>query len=321
MSRDPGSSVGVRIGASALVCLTVFLGADLLSLWVEGLASPQPRPLTAPPPPTARSQGPGEALGALRQVFGRGEAAAGSAASPGRAPGPVGAGAGLPRFADWGGGGGAAAWEAERGAAGVQLQGIMVGGDVALAVLEVDGEVRAVPPGGGVGGYLVEAVEPDRVTLSQGGQTWTLSLARLQGAATRGALEAEAGWGDLLAAGGPPPGSEGGPDPLEEGRAAPQAGLQGWAAQDPGAALLGEVRAVPAPGGVRVQRLGPGTLLEGAGLRDGDEVLAVNGEPVRLPEDLYNAFLILRHTPSVEFRVRRGGQELTVQARPEEQGG
>jgi type II secretory pathway component PulC len=63
---------------------------------------------------------------------------------------------------------------------------------------------------------------------------------------------------------------------------------------------------------VRLEFRNPANALARLGLKNGEVVLSLNGEPIRTPEELYNSYLILRNTPSVDFEVLRGGRPTSV---------
>lgn len=64
----------------------------------------------------------------------------------------------------------------------------------------------------------------------------------------------------------------------------------------------------------RVLRVTEGSSLHAAGLRVGDEVIALNGEPITDGIDLDRRIAALRGGDRVRLQVRRGGQESSVEA-------
>ena len=304
--RGPSPLVG--LGAALLVVLTVFLGADLLSLAVGFHSRIPPAPL-APGGSPSPAASPGDRVSRNLETLMRRSAPPSPSTSPGASPSP----------------GAEVAVEPEV-ARGLDLQGVMLGGGVGIAVLQVDGQAHTVSEGDRVGDLQVVRIEEDRVLLRQGDRTFPVGLS---GAPALG-VRAEGGPPVLPDPGdvplppdpaplgdGPPalpaaPGS-GGPPPASGGRLTRQ---EMEAFLDQGAALARDVRGLPAPGaegrGVRLEFRNPSNALARLGLKDGDVVLSMNGQPIRTPEELYNSYLILRNTPSVEFELLRGGQPASV---------
>lgn len=303
------------LGAAILIFLTVFLGADLLSVLVgyhSGIpaaplapaASPSTSP--SPDPRTARNL---ETL--MRRD--RPPAASSSPSSAGDEPE-----------------GGLAAQE-EATPEGVDLQGVMLGGGVGIAVLQVEGRAHTLSVGDSAAGYTVVEIQQDHVVLRKDGRTFPLGLSGSAPVAVSGdgppvlpdpeavppppAPAPAAGGAPVLpepaavAAEPPPPGSA---PAAASGRVTRQ---EMDAFLEQGAALARDVRGVAAPGdgrGVRLQFRNPSNALARLGLKDGDVVLSLNGEPIRTPEELYNSYLILRNTPSVDIEVLRDGKPTSV---------
>lgn len=81
-----------------------------------------------------------------------------------------------------------------------------------------------------------------------------------------------------------------------------------------GRAQLG-VFLVPTDGaGVRVSSVTAGTAAEAAGLKPGDIVLAVNGQPAMNPQEVIGRIREMQVGDAVELRVWRNGQEQTFTA-------
>jgi membrane-associated protease RseP (regulator of RpoE activity) len=81
-----------------------------------------------------------------------------------------------------------------------------------------------------------------------------------------------------------------------------------------GRAQLG-VNLVPTDGaGVRISAVMQGTAAEAAGLRPGDIVLAMNGQPAVNPQDVIGRIRAMNVGDAVELRIWRNGVEQTVNA-------
>ncbi len=301
----------VGLGAALLVCLSVFLGADLLSVLVGYQSRMPAEPLVAASPSSAGLKTSGAwDLAVLRPP----------ASSPTASPATKVPDEGEVTDAEPGG-------EVLEGPQ-VDLQGVMLGGGVGIAVLEVEGQDYTASVGDEAGGYKVVEIHPDRVVLSQGGRTFPVRLSGAPAAQVVGEGppvlpdpgEVPPPPVPAPASGGPPrlP-----PPPLTGVQApavsaAPAASVSHQdidAFLEQGAALARDVRGVAVPGdgrGVRLEFRNAANALARLGLKNGDVVLSLNGEPIRTPEELYNSYLILRKTPSVEFEVLRGGQPTSV---------
>lgn len=305
--------------AGVLVVLSVFLGADLLSTLVGYQAALPPRPLIGAPPTVGEANA-GESLAPdLAVLLRREPATPASGSAPGEPDLEEGdlTGRGAPE-------------------PGVELQGLMVGGGIGVAVLRVDGEDRTVGVGESAGGWEVMEIHPDHVVLARDGRKLPLALSGAP-------ISPPPGQGPPVL---PPPDQVPlPPAPIPAGSASsesvetlapaqqvdlvPSAGaLPGGRREveaflEQGAALARDVRGVAVPGqgrGVRLEFRNPVNALATLGLRDGDVVLALNGEPIRTAEELYNSWLILRNTPQVEFEVLRAGKALEVRYEFAEEG-
>lgn len=309
----------VGFGAAILVVLTVFLGADLFSVLIgrHSQISPSPlRPVAGSPSPKAEASA--QVVEDLEVVMRRN--APSPAASP-TTPGTPGA---------TGATGDLAMTGPSSGGPGISLQGVMLGGGVGIAVLEVEGKSYTVGVGDSAGGYTVAQILQDQVVLRRGGEVISLGLS---------------GSGDVQVSGEGPPvlpppdavppppapapagGAPGLPAPAAMGETqAPAAAAPAPASMtraeigafvDQGAALALEVRGEMYVGagdqqGVRLKFRKADNALAKIGLKDGDVVLTMNGEPIRSPEELYNSYLILKNTPSVDFQILRDGKPSSV---------
>jgi general secretion pathway protein C len=72
-------------------------------------------------------------------------------------------------------------------------------------------------------------------------------------------------------------------------------------------------------GGLELSAIRPGSLLESAGLENGDLVLGVNGTRVSDPAQGLQAFRELSNPDTFVLEVDRGGEVLTLEYTPEEQ--
>jgi len=307
--REP--PLGVGLTAGALVVLSVFLGGDLLSALVSYQAEIPPPPLTRE---VGRNDGePGEtSLSPSLAVLLRRE----SRPVPPRQRGQV----GDPETE----------LEPTSGEVPleVELQGVMVGGGVGVAVLRVEGQDHTVGLGESAGSWKVVEIHPDHVVLARDGQLHPLTLSGAPVSQPLGQGPPVLPPPDQVPL--PPAPLPVGPDPAQSveavatdlavdstpsARSAPRERLEVEAFLEQGAALARDVRGVMVSGpgrGVRLEFRNPANALAALGLKDGDVVLALNGAPIRTTEELYNSWLILRNTPRVEFEVLRSGKPLQV---------
>jgi general secretion pathway protein C len=80
--------------------------------------------------------------------------------------------------------------------------------------------------------------------------------------------------------------------------------------------LAASARIMPAvrdgkPAGFMLQRIRPGSFYQLLGLRDGDIVQAVNGHPIRTPEDALQVYTGIKNASHVTLSVLRGGKSST----------
>ncbi len=307
--REP--PLGVGLTAGVLVVLSVFLGGDLLSVLVGYQAE-------VPPPPLTREAGGNE------------EGLADSPLSPSLAV--------LlrrqPRLAPSREGGLGRDPETEveptlgKVPPEVELQGVMVGGGVGVAVLRVEGQDHTVGLGESAGAWKVVEIHPDHVVLGRDGQLHSLALSGAPVSQPLGQGPPVLPPPDQVPL--PPAPLPVGPEPTEfletvdpdraidstpSARSGPRERLEVEAFLEQGAALARDVRGVTVPGqgrGVRLEFRNPSNALATLGLKDGDVILSLNGEPIRTTEELYNSWLVLRDTAHVEFEVLRSGKPLQV---------
>jgi general secretion pathway protein C len=81
--------------------------------------------------------------------------------------------------------------------------------------------------------------------------------------------------------------------------------------QDP-ARFIRSIELQPAAQGLQVTRLQQGSLLQRAGLAQGDVILAVNGQPVRSMGDLAAVYGGMEEASDIEVQVLRGGAAMTL---------
>jgi S1-C subfamily serine protease len=85
------------------------------------------------------------------------------------------------------------------------------------------------------------------------------------------------------------------------------------------AVRLGAAVAPAKGGGLQVGRVHPGSLAERAGLREGDTIINLNGEPVNALEELRDRFAPAYQSGApVRFGVRRNGQTIELRLASEE---
>lgn len=145
-------------------------------------------------------------------------------------------------------------------------------------------------------GLILQSVGPDHVVLARGG-----SLSRLI-------------FSDLPAGAAPPPPPPPGPQTVTPAPAAPQA-----AAVDP-AQLMAEAALRPRMQGLKVNGFtistrGESPALAAAGLKPGDVILAVNGQPLDRPDRIAALRGQLSNSASAEIRFERDGAVQTTTIR------
>jgi len=67
--------------------------------------------------------------------------------------------------------------------------------------------------------------------------------------------------------------------------------------------------------GVLVREVEPGSAADRAGIREGDMIVAAGGRPIVEPDDVYDALGTADANGSLEVRIVRGAEELTLEAR------
>ncbi len=72
--------------------------------------------------------------------------------------------------------------------------------------------------------------------------------------------------------------------------------------------VLQSARAVPVPGGFRIEEIMPNSIFEKLGLKPGDTIRGVNGEMVDTPAKAMEMYNQLRTANSIKLDIERGGQ-------------
>jgi general secretion pathway protein C len=65
------------------------------------------------------------------------------------------------------------------------------------------------------------------------------------------------------------------------------------------------------PAGFMLRRIRPGSFYQLLGMRDGDIVQAVNGRPIRTPEDALQVYTGIKNASHVTISISRGGKSST----------
>ena len=267
---------------------------------------------------------------------------------------PAASEASTPQSEDWGGSSDASAYRA--GSEGhsasdgigenseVTLQGVMLGADAGIAVLEYDGQTYTVGQGEKVGDYQIDDIKADRVTLNRHGQLSQVKISIPK--------DSEASAAPSLSVGSYPPVLPAPndvplpPQPVKIPESGPAAssGLGdseavyniteadfegGTNVSAPaneltreeldeftrkGAALLADIRGTEVENGrgIQVKFRNPDNALAKLGMQDGDVVLRINSKTVLGIEDIYNAVLTMRDAPQIDIDLSRNGQPMSL---------
>lgn len=213
---------------------------------------------------------------------------------------------------------------------GIELEGVMMGSGVGIAVLNIDGNSYTVGAGERAGRYTVEDISKDSVTLSGDGRTFTVGITDSKPSRRIGDYPAVLpDPEDVPLPPQPMPASE--PvlpgtvdmalDDYEEAGSSVSASEHALTRQEmkdfisKGAAVVSDVRASSVEGentGVKLTFRNPDNALAKLGLKDGDIVMSCNSKVMITPEQLYNQLLTLQDAPYAHFFVIRNGQEMFV---------
>jgi general secretion pathway protein C len=187
------------------------------------------------------------------------------------------------------------------------LTGVMVRGQNSFALISVDGAPETPVAVGDeiTAGARLHAVYPDRVVLRRGNAFENLPLKENEGALAPGSIVA----GSVPGAGAPIVQNEGGNTySVVRERLAQQM-------QTP--EFLSQAMMVPnAGGGFLVRSIKPGSLYEKLGLRPGDVIRSVNGQPINNMDEVmrvYQQLGGLERAGDISVDVSRGGKSETLQ--------
>jgi len=64
--------------------------------------------------------------------------------------------------------------------------------------------------------------------------------------------------------------------------------------------------------GLSLNRISPNSIFRRMGLRNGDVLMGVNGEPIQSPEDAMRLYNNIKSSSEVQVQVKRRGQERTI---------
>lgn len=213
----------------------------------------------------------------------------------------------------------------------LELQGVMIGNGASIAVLEYQGQSYTAAPGDQVGGYEIEQVQADSVTVSKAGQRSKVAIGGNSQAAGSPAIGSyppvlpDPESVPLPPAPVPVDVSEpAAPNPvyLDDGanyeRKSPSGGLSRQALNSfaqSGAKLVGDIYATTVADdglGVQIRFRNPQNALAQLGVKDKDIVLSINGKMIRSQEELYNSCLALKDAPHVKIELMRRGQVTNI---------
>ncbi len=66
------------------------------------------------------------------------------------------------------------------------------------------------------------------------------------------------------------------------------------------------------PNGLSLNRISPNSIFRRMGLRNGDVLMGVNGEPIQSPEDAMRMYNSIKSSGEVQVQVKRRGQDRTI---------
>lgn len=176
------------------------------------------------------------------------------------------------------------------------LSGVVVLGAYSFGLISADGGPEA-PYGIGqsiLAGVILEAVQPERIIILRGGAREAVYLKDLTESLPAGSISR----GDPVR-------------PTGQTSATVDRGLMQQQLQKP--EFLSQALIVPNPGGgFQVREIQPGSLYEKLGLRVGDVIRSVNGQPVNNMDEVMKMYQQFGNSSQINVDVMRGGRNETL---------
>ena len=157
----------------------------------------------------------------------------------------------------------------------------------------------------------IKMILRERVVLEVGGKDEILQIEEL--AAASGAARAPAAGPSAGAPAGPPP-----PEPEPVSRDVNLSRQTIEEAMGNVAELMKQVRIRPffeggKPAGLSLAGVAPGSIFEQMGIRNGDVLQTVDGQPIQTVDDVVNLYQSLSSADAIAVQVRRGGRIEDIQ--------
>lgn len=176
------------------------------------------------------------------------------------------------------------------------LSGVVVLGAYSFGLISADGGPEA-PYGIGqsiLAGVILEAVQPERIIILRGGAREAVYLKDLTESLPAGSISR----GDPVR-------------PTGQTSATVDRGLMQQQLQKP--EFLSQALIVPNPGGgFQVREIQPGSLYEKLGLRVGDVIRSVNGQPVNNMDEVMKMYQQFGNSSQINVDVTRAGRNETL---------
>ncbi len=196
----------------------------------------------------------------------------------------------------------------------LHLKGTIKGRGITLALIETNGKLAAFKAGDRIDGYTIAQVYPQQITLTKNNHTITVQMS-LQSTSSPVNQKNRSHTKSHPVV----PGRRANPNPqqgklsLKELRS-----MLDNPSSYQGKFRLTGVQRKGEPVGMLIQFSSPDNPLAKLGLRHGDIVKALNGKPLRTPDDLSRAYRTLRNSTSLTFTVERGGRTIPVRVQLED---
>jgi len=220
----------------------------------------------------------------------------------------------------------------------LRLVGTIVAGNRSAAFLDMGGETRLIRIGETVQpGVSLRGVEVDAIVLDNGGRKERVALAKFGEAAAPAGMPPLPNLPMMSMPGVAPPGAPISPMPMApESIGMPTSPFAGGAIPSVGAPfarpgnmavprntvasetadmgkLLSQARVLPhfdagKPDGFMIGEIVPASIYERIGLRNGDVIRKVNGQPVTTPQQAAAMYQALKSAPTISLELVRGGQ-------------